>query len=379
MATFNALRRPSLLLCPGILAVWAVTCGLPLASLAPAAPPEVAGSGGLLRGGDRVAWVGSSSTKIGVWPRTVEFLLRTRHPGLDLQFRRFTTGGGTFATGLEHLDEWLDDFRPTIVFFNYGGNDAAAGQEGLPRFLDTMERCVARARAQGARVVLITPQSADVRRSGAQAAARRTLYAETMLAYGRGRDWTVLDVHHPLDAMQTANQRDDPTYTILKDTIHLTDAAYVGWGFFLYDRLDLPFVRSAATLTADGDVTATENCAIRDVEAGPDVLSFARLDEVLPILPPGPLPPRLSVPLEAHSRYLLTITGLVPGEYEIRCDGRSIGAADAETLAVGVNLNSLLLDGDHEAPWGGLAQAVWDGRMPGGISRTRWRFEVRKL
>jgi len=31
--------------------------------------------------GDRVAWVGSSSTAIGVWPKTMEFLLRTRHPG----------------------------------------------------------------------------------------------------------------------------------------------------------------------------------------------------------------------------------------------------------------------------------------------------------
>ena len=30
--------------------------------------------------GDRVAWIGSSSTRIGVWPKTMEFLLRTRHP-----------------------------------------------------------------------------------------------------------------------------------------------------------------------------------------------------------------------------------------------------------------------------------------------------------
>ena len=40
---------------------------------------------------DRVAWVGSSSTRIGVWPKTVEFLLRTRHPELRLTFSRHTT------------------------------------------------------------------------------------------------------------------------------------------------------------------------------------------------------------------------------------------------------------------------------------------------
>ena len=41
----------------------------------------------------------------------------------------------------------------------------------------------------------------------------------------------MIDVHHPLEAMQRANERDDPAYTILKDKIHLTDAAYVGWGY----------------------------------------------------------------------------------------------------------------------------------------------------
>lgn len=55
-------------------------------------------------------------------------------------------------------------------------------------------------------------------------------------------------------------------------------------------------------------MTATENCAIRDVESSAGVLSFTRRDQVLPILPP-----RLSAPLEAHSRYLLAVTGLEPG------------------------------------------------------------------
>src|SRR5947209_3588223 len=83
--------------------------------------------------GDRVAWVGSSSTAIGVWPKTVEFLLRTRHPELKLEFKRFTTGGGSFATGLDKLDGWLADFKPTVVLFNYGSNDAGAGTKGLPK------------------------------------------------------------------------------------------------------------------------------------------------------------------------------------------------------------------------------------------------------
>src|SRR5262249_33539215 len=144
-------------------------------------------------------------------------------------------------------------------------------------------------------------------------------------------------------------------------------------------RLELRLARSAVTVTAGGDVTATEDCAIRDVESSAGVLSFTRRDQVLPILPPGPLPPRLSAPAEAHSRYLLEVTCLGPGQYESRCEGQPTGAADAQTLAVGVDVNSLILDGGREAPWQALSQAVWDGRMRDCAGRTRWRFEVRKL
>src|SRR5882762_4855346 len=77
---------------------------------------------------DRVAWIGSSSTNIGVWPKTMEFLLRTRHPELKLIFKKYSTGGGTFATGLANLDKWLGDGKPTLAFFNYGSNDAGAGE-----------------------------------------------------------------------------------------------------------------------------------------------------------------------------------------------------------------------------------------------------------
>src|ERR1700709_603361 len=63
--------------------------------------------------GDRVQWIGSSSTRSGTWCRTMEFLLRTRHPELNLTFGRSTTGGGTFLTGIKNLPVWLGDFKPT--------------------------------------------------------------------------------------------------------------------------------------------------------------------------------------------------------------------------------------------------------------------------
>src|SRR5271155_2539537 len=96
---------------------------------------------------DRAAWIGSSSTNIGVWPKTMEFLLRTRHPELKLSFKRYSTGGGTFATGLQNLDKWLADSKPTLVFLNYGTNDAAAGEKGLSAMKENIVKCVNKVKA----------------------------------------------------------------------------------------------------------------------------------------------------------------------------------------------------------------------------------------
>jgi lysophospholipase L1-like esterase len=341
----------------------------------PVAAPKVAFP---FKDGDRVAWIGSSSTAIGVWPKTIEFLLRTRHPDLNLEFKRFTTGGGTFATGLQKLDGWLEEYKPTVVLFNYGGNDAVAGEKGLPKFKEQCEQCVAKAKAAGARPLLMTPQAADIRKAGEKPAGNRKLYAEEMIGFAKEKGWPVIDTHHPLQNLQDRAQKDSDAYTILKDNIHLTEPAYIGWGYFLYEQLNAPTAVSTATLTAKGEVRAATGCQISDAKADGDGLSFVRADAVLPILPPVALPPRKYVPLELLSPYNLKIEGLSDGMYAIRCEGKPIGMVSAKSLAEGVNLNTLLLDSQNAAPWEALAKDLWAGKALDQIGKTKWQFEVKK-
>ncbi len=337
----------------------------------------------LFRPNDRVAIVGSSSTAIGVWPKTIQFLFRTRHPEMKLTFKSYTTGGGTFATGLGKFDPWfgpawLEDFKPTVVLFNYGGNDANSGEKGLPKFRANAAASVAHVHKIGGRAILMTHQASDVRKSGEAPAARRKLYAEALLAFAKEKGWPSVDVFHPLDALQTAGQADNPAYTILKDTIHLNDAGYVAWGVFLYAGLGVKPAVSRAELTAKGAVTKTIGCQIDNVKATDTGLTFTRRDAVLPILPPIVLPPRKHVPLEKLSPYLLQITDLPAGRYEVRCEGLPLGTATAKELAVGVNLNSLLLDSGKPAPWETLAKDWWQGKNLEQIGATAWKFEVRR-
>ncbi len=330
-----------------------------------------------LKDGDRIAWVGSSSTNIGVWPKTMEFLLRTRHPQLKLSFKKFSTGGGSFATGHQNLDKWLDDFKPTVVFLNFGGNDAGAGEKGLPMYKDNMTKCVDKITAAKARVIFTGFQGADVRKAGEAPAARRKLYAETQFAFCKEKGWPIVDVFHPTNELQLKAQKDDDKYTILRDTIHLTDPAYIAWGYYLYDALKMPSVNDL-TIDAAKNTANAKGCTFFQLKVNEDrsEVSFERLEERLPILPPGALPPRKYVPLERHSQYGLTVSGLKVGDYEIQCDGKTIGRTTSEALGKGVNVNTLVLDSGATPPWDGLAKQIWAGKNLEQIGKTQWQWRV---
>jgi hypothetical protein len=205
------------------------------------------------------------------------------------------------------------------------------------------------------------------------------MYAEAMIEFAKEKSWPLVDIHHPLEALQQAAQKDDEAYTILKDKIHLTDPAYIAWAYYLYERLSPPPAESSVAISAKGEITATTRCKITDVKTEKNGVAFTRSDEVLPILPPVPLPPRKHVPLEKWSRYLLKVTGLPEGTYEIKVEGKPVGQASARVLAEGVNLNTLLLDGKNTAPWDALAKDLWAGKAADQVGKTAWRFEVRKL
>lgn len=359
--------------------------------------------------GDRVGWIGSSSTYIGAWSSTLEFLLRSRHPQLNLTFSRHSTGGGTFQTSQPRLPDWLERSRPTLVFFNYGANDSAFGKAKLDEFFAAMRRSVELAQQSGARVVLLTHQSGDARVTGSRAYFRRKHYADEMLKFSKANKWTIVDVHHPLEDLQLKSQTLDEAFTINFDTIHLTDSGYAAWAFFLYDRLHPPDAESALEIDArSGSIAAAKNCKARVLTSGA-ALTFERIDDVLPILPPNPLPqssanrstisagralaqsldyiqqkgqnlpPRAFVPIETRSRYMLKLTGLAAGTHTLECNGKACGSATAAQLEAGVNLNSLLLDAGLEAPWEHLAQKIWDGKTIAELEDRKLLFTIKLI
>jgi hypothetical protein len=250
----------------------------------------------------------------------------------------------------------------------------------LPQLKENIVKCVAKAEASKARVLFSLFQGADVRKAGEAAAARRKLYAEAQLAFCKEKGWPVIDVFHPIDELQAKGQKDDDKYTILRDTIHLTDPAYIAWGYFLYDGLKLKGGVSelAFDVSDKVKVLAEVGCKMSDMVRSDDLkqVKFGRVDELLPILPPGPLPPRAHVPLEKCSPYLLRIVGLPAGKYKVACEGKNLGTASADELRTGINLNTLVLQNGVAAPWEALAKQIWAGKELDKIGKTKWNFSI---
>ena len=128
-----------------LLALMAVLCGLltlgfagPQGSAAQAASFE-------LRDGDRVVLLGSTlierEQNYGYW----ETMLTARNAKKKIVFRNlgwsgdtvFTDARGGFGTpadGFREMQELVEALKPTVIFVNYGANEAFEGEAGLPRF-----------------------------------------------------------------------------------------------------------------------------------------------------------------------------------------------------------------------------------------------------
>lgn len=124
-----------------------------------------------LRDGDRIVFLGNTlierEQKYGHW----ETMLTARFPERNVTFRNLGWDGDTVwaesrgyfdepQVGYRRLLEQIRELKPTVIFLGYGGNEAFAGEEGLPRFLKQYNRLLddlAQASATGVRFVILSP------------------------------------------------------------------------------------------------------------------------------------------------------------------------------------------------------------------------------
>lgn len=333
------------------------------------------------RDGDTVAFLGDSITAARDYTKIVEHYTIMRFPGRKVRFLNAGKGGDTAEGSLDRIDREALDRGATVVVVVFGVNDIGWGlkadEEHKQRYLAAVGKLIDRCRERGARAIICSPAITSEAPDRAETGFLQRMTDEG-LALARSRGAGTVDILRGMREIQrrilsaNARQEDETKHTRLHvaDGVHLNELGHLAMAYALLKGLGAPAeVSSAAIDAAAGTVTAQSGCQIRDLAAeGPDALSFTRVDEALP-LNRGvfsafsyawvPVP-------EGLNRYLLQVTGLPAGRYEIRAGGRSLGVVDSASLKEGLNISSRTADGwQPGGPWdaqSGVVKELTDAR-----------------
>lgn len=129
----------------------------------PAAPPTFE-----LKSGDRIIFLGNTmierAQKFGSW----ESLFLRSFPKAKLSFRNlgwsadtvWSDSRGIFdppAVGYQRMLKQVKDLKPNVILLGYGGNEAFAGEQGLPAFQKQLNQLITDLKPTGAKLILVSP------------------------------------------------------------------------------------------------------------------------------------------------------------------------------------------------------------------------------
>ena len=312
--------------------------------------------------GDRWCVLGDSITHAGFYHRYIELFYLTRFPSLRLDVINCGIAGDT-ATGAEKRLPWdCLNAKPTVVTVMLGMNDVkrdlyavgATGSEidkmksnAAETYDATMRRVLQDLKNSGAKVVCILPTPFDdtvdlpvANLPGCDAALQglgqrvRDMAGEFQLP--------VIDFHGPLASINAEKQKFDPHFTIIgPDRVHPKEPGHLIMAAQFLESQQLAGVVSRIEIDVAAKRTgALENCQVRDLNVKPEGVSFTCLENALPFPIPDAANPALElIPfVQSFDQETLRVTGLTPGNYELKRDGQSVHTYTAAELGDGVNL-----------------------------------------
>jgi lysophospholipase L1-like esterase len=175
----------------------------------------------------RVVAVGSSSTEgtgasapARTYPAQLDAILEQRFPGAKIEVINKGIGGETAAGTLARLDRDVLSFRPDLVIWQLGTNDALRNVDAKAFGVQAVEG-IRRIRESGADLLLLEPQFLPKQAGNATYAA----YVDAVRALGAAHGLPVFRrsevMKYWLDSKQFT-----PATMLSADQLHMTDASY---------------------------------------------------------------------------------------------------------------------------------------------------------
>ena len=326
-----------------------------------------------LKDGDTLAFLGDSITAARGYTKIVEHYTLMRFPERRVRFINAGQGGDTAHGCLQRLERDVFSKGATVLTVAFGINDIGWGTQAddahRKAYLDGVREIVTRSKARGIRVFLcspaITAEPPDTAEKG-----YLQLMVDDGMALARSLGAESIDLSRGMREVQRrvleGNAREknpkDHNRLHVDDGVHLNDLGQLAMGHAMLRGLGAPTEVSSLTVDAAALRTVTtENCAASALERLPDGIAFRRLDRGLPLnLGIFSALNHRWIPIpDTINGYRLKVTGLEPGEYEVRAEGRLLGKYSSERLARGENIASATSNGwEPGGPWDAQSDAV---------------------
>lgn len=316
--------------------------------------------------GETVCFLGDSITAGGRYQAVIADYYLTRFPERTIHFMNAGRSGDTSGGSLVRLQADVIDRKPTSVAIMFGMNDVNRGayvadadekrrtaqQQALDGYKGNMAKVVARIRAEAGepKLLFLTPSPFDqtvvLEKQNNQPGCNDGLgrCAEIMRELAAKNDAAVVDFHGPMTALNLAQQKKDPKWTIVGgDRVHPGAPGHLMMAWLFLKAQGAPSIVSKVAIDAAAARTTEQvNAEVTAVAKKDGGVVFTVLEKALPfpIDPAGRSVLEL-LPIEKDlNQEIFSVAGLAEGSYEVRIDGAVVGRHTAEELARGINLAS---------------------------------------
>lgn len=333
---------------------------------------------------DSVVFLGDSITEQKLYTTYIEAYTLTRFPGKTFSFRNAGWGGDTawlrkrfptdekalFAAGGTTLDDLVIKsvnaglardvlpLNPTVVTIDFGMNDHAyqAFREDIFRaYVRSQTELVDVLKANGARVVLLTPQPIEDRRPDPDRDIRNDSlrnFSDGLKAVAAQKNVLFVDQFDPYMTIMMKSRAVKPDAYISGDAIHPGPAGHTLMAWIILKGMNAPAIVSCAGINVTlSKVICSEQCAVTNLKYAKGILSFDRLDDALPM----PIDTRATVALDLApitddlNRYMLKVSGLTAAAYDVVIDGVKVATLSNEELDQGFNLATVITPNTQQA------------------------------
>ncbi len=303
--------------------------------------------------GDRVVLLGNTLIERDQKYGYTEAGLTERFPDRNITFRNLGWSGDTVwsdargqfdppAEGFKRMKEHVLSLKPSVLLIGYGTNESFAGPDGIPKFLDGLKALIDSLSSTKARIVILSPLRMENLGPPLPDPTRQNknleLYTAALRKFAVDNHYPFVNLFDTLIPAPDGDAKPNPKRERLTDDEeHLTNRGY----FRFAEELEVGLLgvprKWEVTVDAAGGKVASAGCKTADTSIRPDGLRFKLTDEVLPL----PLPPtEADVGYRYGANRMLRISGLKPGKYQLRIDGKANLAATAEELEAGVVIRS---------------------------------------